>query len=266
MKNIFSGYGGSLLIFRQYLKEIKFLKLYILIVTLLLVLFWGFHLVFTKEVMSKLGKEDGFFEWITASCFLLASLLFFLSFRKTRNLFFLILGIMFFIGFGEEISWGYRIIHYTLPDSLQETNVSKEFNIHNIEIFNTMDLQKQNKHGLERLVEIEFLFKIFTLVYGIVLPLLVYHVNPVRDFTMKIKIPVPPISLGIIFIANYLAFKVCNYCLVQGIDKFNDGYIYSFVETFESLESIVLLAFSFYFYKYSDMVISGKDIKQSIQM
>jgi hypothetical protein len=174
------------------------------------------------------------------------------------------MSIIFILGFGEEISWGYRIFHYDLPDSLQKTNVSKEFNVHNIEVFNTMDLQKQNKHGLERLLEIEFLFKLYTLAYCVLLPFFVYHIRLVSRFTAAIKLPVPPVSLGFFFIVNYLLYKISNFLLVQGTDMFNDGYIFSFVETFEYIESVILLAIAFYFYSNRKIIVPGKDIKQLI--
>jgi hypothetical protein len=264
MKNLFTGPGDLIMIIRQYIKEFRYLKVYILAVAFLAVLFWSFHFLMNKDIMIRLGKEDGLFEWLTAICFLIVSILFFLSFLKTKNVFYLLLAIIFFIGFGEEISWGYRIFHYNLPDSLQKTNVSKEFNIHNIEVFNTMDLQKQNKHGLQRLLEIEFLFKIFTLAFCVILPFLVYHIGFIGRFMVKIKLPVPPISLGLFFIVNYLTYKISNHVLVHGIDRFNDGYIYSFVETFECMESIIFLAIAIYFHNKRNIIIPGKDIKQLI--
>lgn len=262
---MFKNFEGVLTIIRQYVKEIRYLKPYILAVAFLMVLFWVLHFLLSKETMAKLGKEDGLLEWLTAICFLIVSVLFFLSFRKTRNIFYLLLCLMFFIGFGEEISWGYRIFHYALPDSLQKTNVSQEFNVHNIEIFNTMDLQRQNKHGLERLLEIEFLFKIFTLAYCVILPFLVYHISFISRLTVRIKLPVPPIALGIFFIINYLIYKTSNIILVNGMDRFYDAYIYSFVETFECIESVIFLAISIYYYIGRDIIIPGKDIKQLIQ-
>jgi hypothetical protein len=45
---------------------------------------------------------------------------------------------------------------------------------------------------------------------------------------------------------------------------FNDAYIYSFVETFEYIESVILLSVSIYFYNRRNILIPGKDIKQLI--
>jgi hypothetical protein len=260
-----SGYlNDVLIIIKQYINEIRYLRAYILTITFLMVFLWSFQFSMNKNIAITLGKEDGFLEWATAISFLIASIIFIFSFLKLTNIFFLLLSIMFFIGFGEEISWGQRIFNFALPDALKNINVSQEFNIHNVEIFNTMDFQKLNKHGLERLLEIEFLFKMFTLVYCVVLPFLVYQVSYVSRLTVKIKLPIPPISLGLFFILNYLVYKISNLVLVHGIDKLNDDYIFSFVETFESMESIIFLAISFYFYNQRDTILPGQDVKQLI--
>jgi hypothetical protein len=266
MKSQIFNFEDRLMIIRQYIKEIRYLKPYILIVGFILVSSWALHYFLGKETMSELGKEDGLFEWLTAIAFLTISILFFLSYKSTRNIFYFIMGIIFIIGFGEEISWGYRIFHYSLPETVQKSNVSQEFNVHNIEIFNTMDLQKENKHGLERLLEIEFLFKIFTLAYCVALPFLVYHFRIVSRITSGIRLPVPPISLGFFFILNYLFYKVSNMLLVQGTDMFDNAYIFSFVETFEYVESVILLAVAYYFYSWRKIITPGKDIKQMIPL
>lgn len=266
MKSQIFNFEDRLMIIRQYIKEIRYLKPYILIVGFILVSSWALHYFLGKETMSEMGKEDGLFEWLTAIAFLTISILFFLSYKSTRNIFYFIMGIIFIIGFGEEISWGYRIFHYSLPETFQKSNVSQEFNVHNIEIFNTMDLQKENKHGLERLLEIEFLFKIFTLAYCVVLPFLVYHFRIVSRITSGIRLPVPPISLGLFFILNYLFYKVSNMLLVQGTDMFDNAYIFSFVETFEYVESVILLAVAYYFYSLRKIITPGKDIKQMIPL
>jgi hypothetical protein len=254
------------MIIEEYFKEIRFLRSYILPVTFLLVLIWTLHFILTKETLIELEKEDGFFEWLTVTCFLISSILLLLSFIQTKNILYLLFGFIFFIGVGEEISWGYRILHYDLPDSFQKLNVSKEFNIHNLEIFNSMDLNKQNKHGLERLLEIEFIFKIITLIYGVVLPILVYHIKQITNFTMRIKLPIPPVSLGLFFIVNYLAYKFCSFYLINGIEKLNNDDVYSFVETFECIEAVLFLAISFYFYNMRYIIVAGKDIKQTIRL
>jgi hypothetical protein len=258
-----SGYlNDVLIIIKQHINEIRYLRAYILTITFLMVLIWSLQLSINNNIAIALGKEDGFWEWATAISFLITSIIFFLSFLKSKTIFFLLFSIMFFIGFGEEISWSQRIFNFALPDSLKKINVSQEFNVHNIEVFNSMDFQKLNKRGLERLLEIEFLFKMFTLVYCVVLPFFVCQVSSISRLTVKIKLPIPPISLGLFFIMNYLVYKISNLVLVHGIEMLNNDYFSSFVETFELMESIIFLVISFYFYNLRDTILPGKDVKQ----
>ena len=72
-------------------------------------------------------REDGPFEYLTAISYLTASVFLFLSWRASRSLGnrfvsfgFLAAGILFFLIFGEEISWGQRILGIETPDSIAE--------------------------------------------------------------------------------------------------------------------------------------------------
>ena len=69
---------------------------------------------------------------------------------------------MFFIAFGEEISWGQRILGIETPESLEGINDQGETNLHNL------STGKANQ-----------LFQVFWLVMGV---LLIYadFVNPIR--------------------------------------------------------------------------------------
>ena len=45
------------------------------------------------------------------------------------------LGIVFFVGLGEEISWGQRILNIETPEAIKEINAQGELTIHNLEWF-----------------------------------------------------------------------------------------------------------------------------------
>lgn len=246
----------------QYVKELKALRYYIVLTTAVIIISWSVYLLFDKNTVSAIGKEDGLFEWITAINFLIASLVFLLSFLKSRNYFLLLFAIIFFIGFGEEISWGFRLFNYELSEKLKETNVSGELNIHNIELFNARDFTDQPKTGIERMLEIEFLFKLFTILYGIILPLCVYHIKPFSRLISKIKFPVPPVSIGVLFLVNYGLYKILNHFYSPEVYDFK--FNHSFVEIFESGMSFIFLSISLYFYLERRRLVMGKDIKQII--
>lgn len=83
-----------------------------------------------------------------------------------------------------------------------ENNIQNEFSIHNLEIFDTHDFQNQTKKGLARLLEVNFLFRLFIMVYGIILSISVYHIKLMRKFTEWLKLPIPPIAISIFFFVN----------------------------------------------------------------
>jgi uncharacterized membrane protein YfcA len=123
------------------LKKNIFVKVIIYLVVMasfLIVLLGG-------ENISRLDREDGPIESLGAFFLLTASVLFFTSYfqssgpdkdatslRSKKNSY-LILALLFFVGFGEEISWGQRIIGWETPKYLQEINRQKETTLHNKE-------------------------------------------------------------------------------------------------------------------------------------
>lgn len=91
------------------------------------------------------GREDGILEQATALLFLAASVMSIIIawslFRKPRppdptNLrravWHLLIGLFFFLCFGEEISWGQRILAFETPEMIKEINVQDEMNLHNL--------------------------------------------------------------------------------------------------------------------------------------
>jgi len=100
--------------------------------------------VFKTQVI----KENGFVEISTVLFLFLASVISLgIAYRycrgKLRSLpfarlnagLFLLLGIGAFFIAGEEISWGQWLFHFDTPENWAELNSQKEFNLHNLEIF-----------------------------------------------------------------------------------------------------------------------------------
>jgi hypothetical protein len=52
-----------------------------------------------------------------------------------QNVFLLGLALVFFFGFGEEISWGQRLLNIDAPRFFNEHNLQREVNFHNLEFF-----------------------------------------------------------------------------------------------------------------------------------
>jgi hypothetical protein len=208
--------------------------------------------------MSTLGLEDNFFEWMTFIFFILASGFFFLNFLKTKNLFFILFAALMVLGAGEEISWGQRVFGFKTPETINKINIQGEFTLHNIEIFNNLDYQLKQKHGLSRLLEINFLFRIFTMGFGIILPFFVRHFKFVSQISMRIKLPVPPISIGLFFFLNWVTYWVLHSLVLPRDSPVQ--YIDTAGEIFECLASFIFWMISIYFYEKRKVIVTEKEL------
>ncbi len=204
---------------------------------------YAVYLFFSENTVANLGKEDHFFEWLTAICLFIASLLFFQIFLTNKNTFCLLLSLLLFVGAGEEISWGQRILGFQTPPSIKAMNVQNEFNLHNLSVFNTENFDKTRKKGWTRLLEINFLFRVFCMIYGIVLPLLALLSHPIKKMIAKYEIPLPPLSIGLFFGISWLQYYLLMTLLPPGR---MEEYYYTAGEIFECTCSYVLLASSLY--------------------
>ncbi len=94
--------------------------------------------LYDQRIYGWLVKEDGLVEYISALFYLMACLLGILIFRTLRNqnirhiaYLFLSLAIGFAFIFGEEISWGQRILGVETPEYIRQYNKQGEINLHN---------------------------------------------------------------------------------------------------------------------------------------
>lgn len=230
---------------RLYFRELNYLRAYIITVIVVLGLSYSVYFFLDEATIASLGDEDHFFEWMTSLCFLFSSGIFLYLAAKKRNLIFLLLGAAFFVGFGEEISWGQRIFHFSTPESLLAVNVQEEFNFHNIATW-----------------EINFIFKVFTLAYGLILPFLVFHVQRLEDVAMKIRVFIPPVAIGVFFLIDWLLFKFfLEFVLAYGMTP---KYYFALTEIYEFGTSFILLLISMFFLQCLDLYPAGKDIKTQL--
>lgn len=246
----------------QYLKEFMYMKVYMLILTLSIILSYSVYFLLDTKTIAHFWDEDSFFEIMTPIYFFLASLLFLLLFLKSKNFYVLILSLILFFGAGEEISWGQRIFRFNTPETIKEINVQKEFNVHNIQLFNSLDSKHHPKKGIARLFEINFLFRLFTIFWGVVLPICAYHINSMRFVATKMKLPIPPISIGIFFLLNWLVYWLLHRFILSTENEL--GYLESASEIFESVAAFILLILSIYFFSTRKIIRLGKDVKTII--
>ena len=138
--------------------------------------------------ISWLLDEDHPLEGVGSIGLLLCSILSLLLWRRERRvggppwrtLSLLALAFLFFVAFGEEISWGQRILGFGTPDSLKELNDQGETNLHNLDTG-----------------AVNVLFQLFWLVYGVLIPLASLH-ERTRRFLVKLMPIMPvPFALGV---------------------------------------------------------------------
>lgn len=171
-----------------------------------------------NKVMT-LTDEDHLYENLQAIFFLITSLimlyLFFTSttsedsYLKTRkNLCYLGLFLVFFVFFGEEISWGQRILGIAEPEFMQKANAQGELNLHNLWFLQSYDHNMNQKSGLENLFTSSRLYTAFWVIFCVLIPVLNYLSSGLRRFFSRLNIPMVPFWIGGLFAANYAVQKI----------------------------------------------------------
>lgn len=211
-------------------------------------------IVSTQEYFGDaLTKEDGIIEYLGSLFLLLSSITFFKMYQKSanqenrflgilrkKNIYFLLLAIVFFFGFGEEISWGQRIFDWNTPEALAEVNAQDETNIHNLQFFVSWTEDNERKDFWALLLSMERMFSLFWLMFCVVCPLVYRFSAKGKQLIKYLGIPIVAIGLGGLFIFNYVTFKIFD---GSGWD------LYSVQEVKETLYSGIFLLVALYFYK-----------------
>lgn len=248
-------------IIKQYIKEIKYFKVEIISIIALIFFSCFLYLLLDEKTIIRIAKEDGLYEWGTAIFFLFASILFFLSYVRTKALLLCLMAVVFFMGFGEEISWGQRLFNIKEPEILNSINVQHELNMHNIQLFNDRNFQDIKKTGLQRLLEINMLYRISSVIYLIFVPVFFYHFKwrPIKK--EKLRMPVPPVSFGIFFFLSWAVFYSLKYIFIgNGRDE---EYFKTPIEMFEFTSAFIYFLTSLYFYRNKALFLA-RDVKQNL--
>lgn len=224
--------------------ELKENALLVAITAAFIGLSFSIYLFLGDAWIERLGREDGFFETATALFFLVGSIVLVRAFLRKRNWFVLLLAIVLFVGMGEEISWGQRIFGFATPKAFEKANVQGEFNLHNLEAVNSRTFERTDRTGWDRLLSINFLYKLFWFGYGIILPLGLFASGLVRRLAGALKVPGPPFVLGIFFLINYGIMKVLGYALPPHPDL---QYLDTLGEAYECGTALVFLAIALFF-------------------
>ena len=143
-----------------------------------------------------------------------------------RRLSLLALALLFFFGFGEEISWGERIFGIAPPEALQTANRQEELNVHNLRLFSG-SLNPDN------------LFQLFWLVLGVIVPLAALW-RPARRLLQRL-VPILPLALAPLFVLNQLLTRAFDELFTREPGLYNSSIFPAEFSIFEVKESVACL-------------------------
>lgn len=155
--------------------------------------------------VSIIVTEDGIVEWLTvvglaltsAVCFRRAALL---KNSKSRLFLFMtiLLGLVFFFGAGEEISWGQRIFNTQSSDFFQQHNAQGETNLHNLVV------------GGKKINKIIFGvgLQLILLIYLLILVPLYKRKQGLKDFMDRFAVPIAKPYQVISYLAALILIQV----------------------------------------------------------
>ena len=138
--------------------------------------------IYDKAILWELCQEDKVAEWATAIFYFISFLVFLYLYvkKENRNIWHLLLGMLFLLICAEEISWGQRLFKFQTPEVLIEINVQEEFNLHNLKYL----------YLHARAAGLFILFSICCII-----PLTNEIAERFRIFYKKISIPIYPLQL-----------------------------------------------------------------------
>lgn len=178
-----------------------------LIFIALAILFLGLTylpLLGSERTIDIYVREDGVVEDLTALYLFATSVVFAIIFFRFKKVSWLMklsllgLALLFFVGAGEEISWGERIFHWDDHNYVRGMNVQGEFTLHNLKYF----------QGEDAVIPISTsqLLLAFSVVFTLVIPLVCRFVPIIGNFLVPI-FPVMPLDLGLLSVVNYVFQK-----------------------------------------------------------
>jgi len=168
--------------------------------------------------------------------------------QSKRKCFYLFFAVMFFIGFGEEISWGQRLIGWEGPQFILEINKHKEVNIHNLKIFGKGILRP------------DVWFFIFWFSYCLILPLVNKCSVGARRTISRFGIPIPPIWIGFLLLTNFFIYVIPQFFPSGWPNtRYIDG---TFLEIMESNCAFIFAVLAFHELKNQSLIKKGKLMKE----
>jgi hypothetical protein len=211
-------------------------------------------LIPAESVRKVLLWEDGVVETAGALFLLLASVFFLILFFRSegergwlcfgtrRNWFYLFLAFFFFVGAGEEISWGQHYLHYETPEFWKSRNVQQELTVHNLIYLNQREFSGEIKPVWQRILSVENIFTYGTLFYVFLLPVAASLNQRVRQWVERAGLPLAPLTLSWALLGYFAWVKVLKFFILP------DYLMQNNTEIMESMWGLLylLIALSWY--------------------
>lgn len=165
-------------------------------ISIILIPVTGLSYFINIEWYRYLIQEDGIYENLTALLMLVMcfSLLYkvFKSKNQTKKWLFynILLALLFFFGFGEEISWGQRIFSIEAGEYFSENNLQNETNLHNLKI---------NGVKINKLI-FSYGIGVFIFVYFFITPYIYTKFTKFKALVDNFGIHIPKYSQIVLFI------------------------------------------------------------------
>ena len=151
-----------------------------------------------RNVIDMLTREDGIVEYLSVLFYMAALVACFIALFKNEHKFLtLVWAILCFLFIGEEMSWFQRLFDYSVP-WVEDLNKQKEFNLHNLNIFQSGKLTDASIE-LSDFLEAQNLFRLGFFGYFIVLPFLL-NIPILRGFLLKLGYKKPDIGFILVLI------------------------------------------------------------------
>lgn len=157
------------------------------------------------DFVSRLTREDGEIENLTAFLYLCALIICLMTFLKDRKFYLALIWVFLcFIFLGEETSWFQRLFNYSVP-AVEGINAQDEFNIHNLEVFQGGGILGDS-FSFKSLLKSQNLFRLGFFGYFLILPLLSF-VPKIKSILDRIRYKRPDkrfvLALIIVFVLSF---------------------------------------------------------------
>ncbi|MEM6590069.1 MAG: hypothetical protein AAF641_16615 [Pseudomonadota bacterium] len=177
------------------------------ILVAVLIISIGVHLYDVDVFSLQFANEDGAVEYATAFCLLFCSMTFVTHAGSLRRrgrvlaaICTAIYALLFFMGAGEEVSWGQRIFGWESGEFFMENNKQYETNLHNLVVGDWHLAKTVFGSGLTTVI----------LLYLVVLPLLYPRVGLIQRLADKFAIPVPGLRHTVLAITGSLVIALMD--------------------------------------------------------